>query len=264
MRIALSYPKSGRTWLRFMIDDYLVRLHNLRCENVFQAEDQLRQVCPVEWTHLTAAMVMRRPYWAMGPMSVRGAEAAPWLLLTRDFRATLASAYFQARDRIRVFQGTPSQFLRDPRYGVIKLVTFYNLWELELRPQLRHATVLSYEAMQADPADALIRALEGLDLPIQGDLAQGVAAEATFDRMKMLATTPAYAGTVLAPTDPSRPQTHKVRSAGRDAAALFTDEDLAFIDRVVDDLLVTRDAVYYRPNRDHAGDSGSPSVGQAA
>ncbi len=264
MRIALSYPKSGRTWLRFMIDDYLVRLHDLRCDHVFQAEEQLRQVCPIEWTHLTAAMVMRRPYWAMGPMSVRGAEAAPWLLLARDFRATLASAYFQARDRIRVFQGTPSQFLRDPRYGVIKLVTFYNLWELELRPQLKRATVLTYEAMQADPADALGRAIEALDLPQEPDLARAVAAEATFDRMKRLATTPAYAGTVLAPTDPSRPQTHKVRSAGRDAATLFADEDLAYIDRVANDLLVNKEAPYYRPHGSRADDATRPAVGHAA
>lgn len=42
----------------------------------------------------------------------------------RNLYATLASAYYQVRHRIKVFDGTPAQFIRSSHYGVIKLATF--------------------------------------------------------------------------------------------------------------------------------------------
>ncbi len=246
MTIMLSYPKSGRTWLRFMVNSYLCRVCQLDCRNVFEAEKLLRDRHPIEWTHLTGAMIARLPYWAMGPWKLDNtARRLPWVFLTRNFQATLASAYFQARDRIRVFDGTPSQFLRDPRNGVIKLVSFYNLFET-IRPTLTNCKIISYEAVLEAPKPALKNIVETIGLPIDDTILSDVVKEASFDNMKRLSVTPEYAGTVLAPTDPTRPETFKVRSGGRDKAQLFNDEDLAYIDRVVGDLFLHQDKPEYR------------------
>lgn len=246
MPVMLSYPKSGRTWLRFMVDSYLCKTYNLPCANVFDAEKQLKQTRPIQWTHLTGAMIAKLPYWAMGPWNLdKPSRQVPWLVLTRNFQATLASAYFQARDRIQVFEGSPSEFLRDPRYGAIKLVTFYNLFE-ELRPTLDDCHVFSYETMLDDPRPHFVKVIKTLGLSVDDAMIDTVIEEASFENMKKLSVAPEYAGSVLAPTDPTRPETFKVRSAGRDKKQLFNDEDIAYIDRVVGDLFVHQDEDDYR------------------
>jgi hypothetical protein len=248
MHVFLSYPKSGRTWIRFMVDSYLCQLFDLSCDNVFEAETRLRDKAPIEWTHLTGAMIMKRPYWAMGPIPLGRAAGVPWLMLVRNFQATLASAYFQARDRIKVFEGTPSEFVRDPRYGVVKLVTFYNLWE-QIRPSLSSVTMFCFEDFRNETKEQFARVVEALHLPLEEDLLEQSVAAGSFDAMKRLSVTQAYRGTPLAPTDRDRPETFKVRQAGGGeggARELFTPEDQVFIARVVDDLFLHKDDPIYQ------------------
>jgi Sulfotransferase domain len=246
MHVMLSYPKSGRTWVRFMVDSYLCKVFDLDCPNVFDAEKQLKRVHPIQWTHLTGAMIAKQPYWAMGPWRLDDAvKAVPWLVLTRNFQATLASAYFQARDRVKVFSGTPSQFVRDPRYGVIKIVSFYNQFE-ELRPTLKTCHVFSYEQATRDPRPTFRRIIAALGLRVDDGLIGQVVTESGFENMKRLSVTPQYAGSVIAPTDPTRPETFKVRSAGRDKRELFDTEDLAYIDGVIDGVFLHKDHPDYR------------------
>ncbi len=245
MHVMLSYPKSGRTWLRFMVDSYLCRVFELDCPNVFDAQKRLKQVHPVEWTHLTGAMIAKLPYWAMGPWNLdKNARQVPWLVLTRNFQAMLRSAYFQARDRIKEFEVTPSAFLHDPRYGVIKLVTYYNMLE-ELRSKLTDCTLFSYEQMLETPRENLEQIVTKLGLRVDDVLLDEVIEAASFDNMKRLSITPEYAGYVIAPTDPNNPETFKVRSGGRDKHQPFTDKDLAYIDRVVRDLFLHQDKPEY-------------------
>lgn len=245
MHVMLSYPKSGRTWLRFMVNCYLCRVFDLDCANVFDAEKRLKQVHPIEWTHLTGAMIAKLPYWAMGPWRLDpAARRVPWLVLTRNFQATLQSAYFQARDRIKVFHGSPSAFLRDPRYGVIKLVSFYNQFE-QLRPKLADCTLFSYETMLREPKTQLEQVVLKLGLSVHNDLLDEVVEASSFENMKRLSVTPAYAGSVIAPTDPNNPETFKVRSGGRDKKQLFTEDDLAYLERVIDDLFLHKDKPEY-------------------
>jgi hypothetical protein len=242
MRLFLSYPKAGRTWIRFMLNDYLCRQRGLEPANVFQIENAADGSYPFQWTHLTAAMLMKLPYWSMGCFDRRPLAGASCVLLVRDFYATLASAYHQAVHRIRVFQGTPSEFLRSPRYGVIKLITFCNLWG-EIAPSLGRREIISYDAMLEDPIEPLRRILATFDIAIDDSLIEEVVEAASFENMKRLGASPAYAGTVLAPADPNNPDSAKVRVGGKSKYdELFTRADLAYIDRAVDDLLIDKDA----------------------
>ncbi len=246
MHVMLSYPKSGRTWIRFMVNSYLTKTFDLSCPNVFDAEKQLINVHPIEWTHLTGAMIAKRPYWAIGQWNIDDAtRQTPWLVITRNFQATLASAYFQARDRIKVFTGTPSQFVRDPRYGITKIVSFYNQFE-KLRLTLNTCQLFSYEQFTRDPQPQLTRMIQALGLDIDESLIDQVIEESSFENMKRLSVTPQYAGSVIAPTDPNRPETFKVRSAGQDKKELFNADDIHHIDRVTDALFLHKNNPDYR------------------
>src|SRR6185312_11172504 len=90
---ALSYPKAGRTWLRALVGKVLADSLGLSERRILETEFLARRA---------------------------GVRV---LLLGRDVRDNLVSAYFQATRRIDVWQGQISPFLRDDRYGVDKLLT---------------------------------------------------------------------------------------------------------------------------------------------
>ena len=46
----LSYPKSGRTWVRFLMDAYLADLHGIRVANVFEARIDTTDVLSMNFT----------------------------------------------------------------------------------------------------------------------------------------------------------------------------------------------------------------------
>ena len=140
---------------------------------------------------------------------------------------------------------------------VVKLVSFYNQFE-ELRRTLKTCHVFSYEQFTCEPQPQLRRMIEALGLRVDESLIDQVIEESSFENMKRLSITPEYDGSVIAPIDPTRPETFKVRSAGRDKKELFDTDDIAYIDRVIDDLFLHKD------NPDYQACPGRPTPKKAA
>ena len=251
--ILLSYPKSGRTWVRFMIDSYLVKRNGRFVHNVFEAEKDpiVHRYHRVKFTHLMGEEDLN--YYEMGSFKHRTTlvPKSHVVLLTRNIYATLASAYNQARYRIgRVV--TPSDFIREPKEGAIKIISFYNFW-LQLRSEFLSSEVFSYEALKADPKGVFRQILEAVGIsPIDERLLEEVVAQSTFQRLQVLALTDAYKDTVLGPTDhtsthrvdPTNKNSWKVREGKTHGfREVFSEEDLLYIKRLIDDLLIDKTIV---------------------
>jgi sulfotransferase family protein len=229
----LSYPKSGRTWVRFLVDAYLADLHGPPVSNVFEVEDRLDRRWRIEWTHLTGAMIERLPYDRVGEVDFARLEGRACVHLSRDPFATLASAYFQARDRVKVFQGTPSEFVRSPLFGARKLAAFRALVE-SLRGRFSSFAELTYEELREDPAAGLRTVLSMLGTGIDPERIARTVALGSFENLRRLARTPEYAGTPLAPVDPDSPGSDKVRRGGDGGwRELFDEEDARYIASVL-------------------------------
>lgn len=228
--IFLSYPKSGRTWVRFLVDAYLADLHGLETSNVFEVERRLDPRWRIEWTHLTGAMIQLLPYDRVGEVDLSRLEGRPCVFLWRNPRATLASAYFQARDRVKVFSGTPAEFVRSPLFGIRKLVAFREMVE-QIQGRFSSFTRLTYEGLREDPAAGLSTVLRVLGAEIDPERVARAVRLGDIESLRRLARTPEYADTPLAPVDRNNPDSDKVRR-GDDQAwrALFSDEDVRFID----------------------------------
>jgi len=240
----VSYPKSGRTWVRFLINDYLCRSQGVTLRNVFEAETQLQHVAHIEYSHLSSAMLSRLNYWDVGRLHPTIFDR-PWLFLGRDFYQTMVSAYYQATRRIGVFDGTASAFIRDPRFGIVKLVTFYNQWEA-IKPAVPGSVTFTYGSMKRDPASTMGHVLRALRLPVDERLLGQTLKAGTFENMKRLGASPEYADTPLAPSDPNNPDAHKVRAGGSDPTEMFTTADLDYIEQVIDALFLHKDDRVYR------------------
>lgn len=127
--VGVSFPKSGRTWVRSM----------------------LKQTgCRAWWTH-DGAGYGRGSHWQdliTGGQIWRGARV---FLLLRDPRDTAVSGYRQLTERLgKPYDGSMSDFIRDPRYGVEKIARFNLSWLQRLNDTER-GHLSSYELFSEDP-----------------------------------------------------------------------------------------------------------------
>jgi hypothetical protein len=200
-RAIVSFPKSGRTQLRVMLD----------------------------------ALGLEVPFSHAGSSDERGRTAdalasgpAYWrrcriLFMMRDPRDTAVSAYYHACYRSRRFDGDLHAFLREPRLGLEKIILFHLLW-LAARHSFPRFAVLQYEDLQSRPEEELARAAAFLTARRFAPEALRHAAEAgSFANMRRLEESGEGTrrfGAALAPGDPADPQSFKTR---RGVAGGWTD-----------------------------------------
>jgi hypothetical protein len=213
----ISHPKSGRTWLRLMLEQ--VGIGGVRFSHAGSSEE---------------ARMDARAF----PAGIRAWSRKRILFLIRDPRDTIVSFYFQATRRSRVYAGEFSRFLRDPRFGLERAMNFNLLW-LGERRRFAEFAVIAYEELHADPGAALRKAsafLAGREPP-ESEMQRAVRL-GSFDAMHRLELSGAGTkrwGACLAPGDFADPESFKTRrgvvGGWRD---YFTAEDEAYAARLFD------------------------------
>lgn len=164
--VVLSYPKSGRTWLRAMLDDLGVPAH-------YDHADANTLYHPTE--AFTLGRVDKEKY-----------RDARVVVLRRDPRDVLVSSYFEATRRQDRFRGPLSAFIRDERFGIEKLLRFQSHWTCD-REFPAPCLPVCYEDMVADTLATMVRILDFLR--VRKVSARGVrdaVAHSSFDKMQRL------------------------------------------------------------------------------
>ncbi|UZW54536.1 sulfotransferase domain-containing protein [Sphingobium sp. JS3065] len=185
----VSYPKSGRTWLRYLLSCYFAESAGLGFEpdltSTFRVlpnfdRDPVRGIDAFVGRTRDAGMplilVSHLPY------RERLFLDRPVLFLVRDPRDVIVSAYFHATRHKKSFSGDMAAFLDEPKYGMAALTGYLNGWAAGLEGRPHH--LISYEHMLGEPMPtvAAILAFLGVE-PRPAILARAVAA-AQFDRMR--------------------------------------------------------------------------------
>lgn len=201
--VVVSWPKSGRTWLRYMLDQLGIHL---------------------EYTHQ------------------RESEPFPGgkriLFLHRDPRDTTVSHWFAVTRRGGGYRGSLSDFLRDPDAGLERTMRFNLLWKQRLDREGGGLT-LTYEGLHADTADELRRTVafvRGAAVPEEA-LSRAVAA-GRFETMRALEANGRGArlyGDALTPRDPTDPDSFKTREGQVGGwRKHFSPADAAFADALLE------------------------------
>jgi hypothetical protein len=208
----ISIPKSGRTWHRLMLGYYLTRVleadpkHSLRLGELCERSG----ISAVTYSHNGTSLTDKLP-----PTSRLVASPVEWkngkvFLLQRDSRDVLVSAYFHCRYRQKSFDGSISQFIRNPFVGVVKILTAFNRWN-ETKHLALDFEILSYEDMRTNPAEALRKTLRffGIEHPDEAHVNEAVE----FTRMENLQKleTANYFGSVEMQNKSNDPRARKVR-----------------------------------------------------
>lgn len=205
--IVVSHPKSGRTWLRYMLDHLGIHL---------------------AYTH-------QRPATPLPP----GWEGKKIIFLHRDPRDTAVSHWFaRTKRRPGGYSGPLSELLRDPELGLAAVVRLNLFWRERLGRE--GGLILSYEALHADTLGELRRAVafaRGHAGP-EPALREAVAA-GRFDNMRAVEASGRGArlyGDVLEPADPADPDSYKTREGQIGGwRRHFTGADAAFADKLLED-----------------------------
>jgi hypothetical protein len=237
--VILSYPKSGRTWLRVLIGKAIAERYGYRDQDIFKALRMTHQhgLDRIRFKHDDLPPQRATRYWEQDTdkSKYRGCKV---IFLTRDIRDVLVSSFHASRKRDQVFQGTISDFIRSDVLGVKRILTFYNIWYKNRHvPEVFLHT--SYEALHANPGAVLRRVLDTISArDIDDDIIERAITFASFDNMRRLEQESFFGvGTVMRPKIPGDPESHKVR---RGQIGGYCDElsdaDLAYIESAVQEL----------------------------
>ncbi len=185
-----SYPKCGRTWLRFLLIHYQVRLHNLdyslNLRNFVELSPNLTLVSGFRLRDMPDGMPIRRILGTHSEVTFlfRGSKI---IFLRRDIRDVLVSYYYHRLARGE-FQGDLESFVWSP-WGLRDVIRYHNRWHRALNKMIDdHVLSLSYEGLQADPAGTVRACLHFMDLPVDEEIVDEAVEYAGKSNMRMLET----------------------------------------------------------------------------
>lgn len=186
-----SYPKSGRTWFRFILANYFniaaelgrdVTLHSMFAIVPNFAADGTRGIPAFQFRErrpdLPLILVSHNRYrW-------RVFLSTPIIFMVRDPRDVMVSAYFHATRHKHRYAEDIGTFLSDARQGLPRFIDYINGWAEGLAGH-RHL-VLTYERLSAEPEAVTADALRFLGCPIDARALKLAVEQSRFDVMRDL------------------------------------------------------------------------------
>ena len=209
----LSYPKSGRTWLRMMLGRIFQDHFGLARDaapplELLALARQKPGIPRIQVAHDDMPHLRRAEELQTGRKEYRGCRV---VFMVRDPRDVMVSNFFQASRRDRYFNGTLSQFLRSSQYGCAGLLRYMAICDAN-----RHVPAaflcIRYEDLQADPAARLREVLSFVGLPDVPDaLVSRIVSECSFGNMRRLEEEGSLGSGRLRAGDSADPESFKVR-----------------------------------------------------
>lgn len=230
----LSYPKAGRTWLRALIGKALVDGYGLPERSLLETAVLTRAagLAAAAFDHDQSAMIMRLR-WQDMPTDRSAYRDKRVLLMGRDIRDNLVSAYFQATRRINVYAGPVSDFIRHDAYGVEKILAFYRIWSASRHIPAQFEFV-TYEDLHRDTAGVLAHVLAFLGADVPAPTIAKAVDYCRFENMRTAEAEDRFKTNILRPARTGDPEASKVRvgKVGNYPQYLSVD-DVAYIDAAI-------------------------------
>ena len=165
----ISFPKSGRTWVRYALhqlgvaDDIL--FHHDKFE--FNTSERLPHEFAIDARKIRYSNKHRIVYLERNPFDV------------------MASFYHQITGRFNDYhhyQGGPSEFIRDPYFGAEVIKNFQATWSQ--LSELDHVLKVTYEDCHSDFENTLKKILGHFEFPIDLQAIKTAIATSSFESMK--------------------------------------------------------------------------------
>jgi len=224
----VSFPKSGRTWLRVMLDKLNLPMRYTHDGSGYNAS-----------RHFKDLQIGNKVLFRSRVLSIYFSPRRI-LFLHRDPRDTAVSGYFQKTLRL----GSKSEismadFIRDPHLGVEKVIIFNLMW-LARGCKLKDFKSIGYEALRADSVNGLANIAKWLrpDSAFGLSKVEEVVRETSFKKMREQEEkgelSKEYDEKTFGITVASNPDSYKVRRGKIGGYTdYFSDKDLAYCDELL-------------------------------
>lgn len=171
-RMVVSFPKSGRSWLRYALELTDEASDIVFCHDEFEYNDGAKPA-------LNFDLDIRYKRYDRRSDKI--------VYVDRDTRDTIVSLYNQVTGRFSDFFNYTddiSAFIRDDYFGVDNLIRFQKIWRM--LTQQNHWLMIRYEAMHHDFAAELSKVCDYFGIKISDERLTHIAEMASFDNMKQL------------------------------------------------------------------------------
>lgn len=233
----VSYPKTGRTWLRILIAYILYgdrkKMHLETYTDTYSITRPIH--CKTtQFTHDGLFNLYNYSSYNNLKFQDKFYREKFVIFLSRDIRDTLVSHYFEESKRMKTYNDPLSDFLKNDVFGARKIVRFYNLWYLN-KNKLDNFTHLRYEDLQNQPIQTLRKVIEAMGIQGISDKSIRDAFEfATFNNLKRLEKKGAFKDSKLKPGDKNDAESYKVRKGKIGGFENYlSQKDLEYIDSIV-------------------------------
>ena len=222
--VIISFPRSGRTWLMTLIGLNICHYKDLPIEQamverkklVGATHDRTDKSLKV---HATDLRVDKSTY-----------SAQRVLFLTRDPKDILVSAHLHATKRKGNFQGTLPEYIRDPRFGIEKIVRFNDIWRSNKDVPAAYLEI-TYEDLLIDTTGVLQTALSFLRVPYTRLSILRAVRDGHIDKLREAEKTGYFKQGVGKPKHPEDVDTYYHRKGGSGGYVNYmTEEDIRYCD----------------------------------
>jgi Sulfotransferase domain len=177
----VEFPKSGVTWLTFLIANVHALLNeDRRAVTFFNINDFVPDVQVTR--HVDSAPLRFPGYRCFKSHAPYLPQYRKVFYLVRDPRHVLVS-YWHFLQTLGAWRGTLAEFLEHPEYGIEAWVKHVRGW-LDGVDAAASFTMIRYEDLVANPAAELTRLYELLGLPVNEGLIGQAVERSSIERMR--------------------------------------------------------------------------------
>lgn len=182
-----SFPKCGRTYLRFILANYFRLLFKLKSavdfESVFSyipnyMGDLRRGVPALSFNGVSGLPAVLCSHTSF---STEMYGMKPVILLVRSPHDVMVSWFFHKTQHQREFKGELGAFVRSPEFGIRTYAQYLNGWAAGA--QVRRLHVLSYELLSTSAAETVSELLEFMSVPVRMSLLRDSLSSSSFSAM---------------------------------------------------------------------------------
>jgi hypothetical protein len=233
--IILSFPKSGRTWLRVLMGNALQE--HLKCTNDLlptleaMATASYPSVPNFLVDHGIATTQARSDIFDVSKVKYKDKKV---ILLVRDPKDVVVSAYFhKSKLKKMAFNASFSDFLRDDVGSLKTYLAFLNSWTNT--KDISGYLIIRYEEMHSDPLAVLRSIFDFADVKDISNESLTAAIEfGRFDNMRELEKSDALGSDRLRPVDSNDESTYKTRKGEVGSfVEHFSEDDLAYANSLI-------------------------------
>lgn len=242
----VSFPKSGRTWVRFVLGQAIQTQYEIAQDRKLALNNTLYKRVTGQSIKITHDYGAREDAGYSG-MDKRAFKNKRVFLLTRDIRDTLVSYYHHRHDRFQKIDMPLSEYIRSDVYGARKIALFYRSWHDN--QQLPSAFLrVRYEDLRRNPFPNMRQIADFLLLDAITDEALQTACQAgDFANMRRLEQNNEIV--LLNRDGDASKMSENAARVRKGKVGGFRDEltadDLAYIDQVVAEVGISKHWVYY-------------------